>query len=149
MSLLLQIKQDQLQARKDRDIVKAITLTTLIGEAEAVGKNNGNRETTDAETQALIRKFVKNLNETLTVLIKADGADPRIANLNFEMAILNGYLPQTATEEQIREFVSAIITEHAGANRGLIMKVLKTKVEEASLGLDGAVASTIVQQMLS
>ena len=49
MTLFSQIKADQLAARKAKDGLKATLLTTLIGELTAIGKNDGNREVTDAE----------------------------------------------------------------------------------------------------
>ena len=59
MSLIAQIKSAQLQLRKDRATVHAAALSTLIGEAETIGKDAGNREVTDAELTALLKKFIK------------------------------------------------------------------------------------------
>ena len=59
MSLLAQLKKDSLLARKAADGVRATLLSTLIAEAEMVGKNAGNRESTDDEVQQTIRKFLK------------------------------------------------------------------------------------------
>lgn len=42
--LIVKIKHDQLVARKNRDQIESTLLTTLIGEADMVGKNNGNRD---------------------------------------------------------------------------------------------------------
>ena len=39
MSLLAQLKKDSMLARKAADSVRATLLSTLIGEAEMVGKN--------------------------------------------------------------------------------------------------------------
>ena len=47
--LIENLKEDQLIARKNRDQIKATLLTTLIGEAEMVGKNTGNRSPFDEE----------------------------------------------------------------------------------------------------
>ena len=74
MTLMDQIKADQVSARKQKMTAVASLLTTLIGEAEMVGKNAGNRAPTDAEVQAVIKKFIKNLDETIAVL---GDADPR------------------------------------------------------------------------
>jgi hypothetical protein len=61
MSLIQTIKADQVQARKARSASASI-LTTLIGEAEMIGKNAGDRESTDEEVIAIIKKFIKNLD---------------------------------------------------------------------------------------
>ena len=70
MTILESVKKAQLQARKEKRAVDASTLTTLIGEAEMIGKNDGNRASTDAEVVTVIKKFVKNIDETLTILSK-------------------------------------------------------------------------------
>ena len=55
MSLLAQLKKDSLLARKAADGVRATLLSTLIAEAEMVGKNAGNRESRDDVVQQSIR----------------------------------------------------------------------------------------------
>ena len=66
--LIEKIKEDSLRARKDRNTWKANLLTTLYAEASMIGKNKGNRVSTDEETTAVITKFLKNAQETKTVL---------------------------------------------------------------------------------
>ena len=68
MSLLAQLKKDSLLARKAADSVRATLLSTLIAEAEMVGKNAGNRESSDDEVQQTIRKFLKNNQEAAAVI---------------------------------------------------------------------------------
>ena len=75
MTLIERIKEDNLAARKNRDQVRATLLTTLFSEAVSVGKNAGNRETTDAETLAVIKKFIKGIDDTLSAM--KDKTDPR------------------------------------------------------------------------
>ena len=75
MSLLTQLKKDSMLARKAVDRVRATLLSTLIGEAEMVGKNAGNRESTDEEVQQMIRKFLKNNQEAVAVIKDADRLD--------------------------------------------------------------------------
>jgi len=61
MTLMEQIKTAQVTARKT-GAQEASLLTTLLGEAAMVGKN-ANRETTDQEVVAVVKKFVKNIDE--------------------------------------------------------------------------------------
>ena len=72
MSLIQTIKTAQVAARKARD-PSASLLTTLIGEAEMVGKNAG-REVTDQEVVATIKKFIKGIDETLKA-VASTGVD--------------------------------------------------------------------------
>lgn len=65
--LIVKIKHDQLVARKNRDQIESTLLTTLIGEADMVGKNNGNRDPFDEEVISVVKKFLKGVNETIAI----------------------------------------------------------------------------------
>ena len=68
MSLIEKIKSDHLAYRKLRDTTATTFLSTLIGEAEMIGKSGGNREVTNQEVIALVKKFIKNINETTAAI---------------------------------------------------------------------------------
>ena len=148
MSVLQNIKAAQLKARKERNSVAASLLTTLIGEAEMVGKN-ANREVTDQEVIATVKKFIKNLDETIRIAgdyRDADAADKAWA----EKTVLEQFLPKQLSEDELKMHINSI---HAGllstdgkADVGSIMKVLKQRFD----GLyDGKLASTIIKAELS
>lgn len=67
MTLIQQIKDKQIAARKSGDSLASL-YTTLLGEASIIGKNAGNRETTDVEVVAVVKKFIKNIDETVQAL---------------------------------------------------------------------------------
>lgn len=140
MSLIQQIKDDQLTARKEKSW-KASALTTLIGEAAMIGKDDGNRETTDAECIAVIKKFIKNMEETA----KHAGMDDHAA---MEIELLNGYLPQQITGMRLEMTIQGVIVS-VGAetirDMGKVMKVLKDNYDGT---YDGREASTIVKELL-
>ena len=98
MSLLLEIKAAQLAARKNKFSSVSI-LTTLMSEAEMIGKNDGNRQTSDAEVVAVIQKFIKNINEVLRLTKPGDAAHQ---TATFELSVISDYLPSQLTEEDIR-----------------------------------------------
>lgn len=122
MSLLQKIKADQLLARKEGFKQTATLLTTLIGEAEMIGKNAGNRESTDQEVQQVIRKFVKNNNETIAVATDLNNGNV-INFLIAENSILQSYLPPTLSDAELKSRISGIITE--SKKFGDVMKELK------------------------
>jgi len=141
MSLINQIKADQLQARKDRLGAKASTLTTLLGEAEAIGKNDGNRETTDAEVVAIIKKFIKNIDQC----IDAGVSEGSRFFLDVEKDLLSAYLPKELTEQELRDFIEGLIAFDNLSNMGQIMGALKASGES----YDGRLASEIIKKELS
>lgn len=126
MSLIAQLKKDSLVARKAADSVRATLLSTLIGEAEMVGKNAGNRESSDDEVQHTIRKFLKNNQEALAVIKD----EARLATLRAESEILTAYLPPLATEAEVKALIAATVAglaDRSPKSMGVVMAALKAK----------------------
>lgn len=145
MSLLAQLKKDSLLARKAADRVRGTMLSTLIGEAEMVGKNAANRESTDEEVQQTIRKFLKNNQEALGVIKDEE----RRALLEQESAILTAYLPPLASDAEVQAFIAASVAtlaEPGPKQMGVVMGALKAKYGN---DFDARQASTWIKDALS
>lgn len=106
--LVDQIKDHQLSARKQRDTVKINVLTTLLGEILIIGKNDGNRDTTDEEATKAVIKFHKNLKETIG-LQKTRGNACDV--LEQELNIVSVYMPKQLSEEELKTIIMATIQE--------------------------------------
>lgn len=138
MSLIEIIKQDQLNARKEKLVIKSSILTTLIGEAEMVGKNDGNRQSTDEEVVKVIKKFIKNIDDTLNVV-----SEGSVTSLIAERVILESYLPKQLTAEDIVR----ILSENYPSNpptKAVGMKFLK---ENYAGRYDGKLASQVIDSL--
>ena len=129
MTLMEQIKVKQVQARKSGSI-EASLLTTLLGEAAMVGKNAG-RETNDAEVVAVVKKFVKNMDETVSALTSR-GQDA--ATFVAERDVLEQFLPVQLSENALIEVAKC------QPNMPAFMKHLK---ENFAGKYDGKLASTV------
>lgn len=144
MTLIGKIKADQLQARKDRDSLKATLLTTLIGEASAIGKNDGNRDVTDAEVVAVIKKFIKGIDETLVYL--GDNAPLQSKVVASEKGMLEVYLPKQLNAAQLKLIVDTL-NDYAGV--GLSKKFIMQFLKENHAGqYDGKLASAVIDEFL-
>lgn len=155
MSLLATIQSDALAARKARDTLKATLLVTLHAEAARVGKDDGNRESTDAEVEAVIRKFIKNNDDTIKALWipeKIDRDELRVArrdSLMCEQALLAGYLPKQATAAEVQAVVAELVSqlpEKTPKQMGAVMAGLNAKFGN---NFDKASASQLVKQALA
>jgi len=147
MSLLEKIRSDLVEARKARtDNAKIMLLNTLVGEAARVGKDAGNRETTDAETMAVVKKFMKNAEQTLADLTKY-GRDT--GSIQSEIAILATYLPAALpvgeVEKAVEEIVAGLDDPKAKSAIGLVNKALKERFGDA---FDGSTMVPIVKRIL-
>lgn len=145
MSLLPMIRRDQIQARKNRD-TSATLLTTLLSEAGIVGKNDGGRESTDAEVVAVVKKFIKNNNEMMSLVNKESYA---FLTAKIENALLEQYLPSQLSEDELNSLIQHQIDELIDVNpraMGSIMKFLK---ENYTNQYDGGLASKLIREALN
>ncbi len=152
MSILNTIKNDNVTARKSRDIITSSLLSTLYAEAVNVGKNDGNRETSDKETLAVIKKFIDGVNFTI------DNIDSVISDVKYEIAvkereILSAYIekfqPKQLITEELTDIISGIVAtlqEKSPKQMGLVMKSLKDSYDGMYQGNE---ASKIVKAVLS
>lgn len=144
--LLEKLQAASLEARKAQNAVATGLLTTLYSEAARVGKDQGNRVSTDDEVVAVVKKFSKNIDETLAALPETDA---RVAVLRVEKELLAAYLPQQLDEAGL----SALVAELVGAladkspkQMGVVMASLKAR---AGGQYDGAMASRLVKAALA
>jgi len=133
MSLMTQIKDLQIAARKQGNSAASL-YTTLLGEAGMIGKNAGNRETTDAEVVAVVKKFIKNVDETIVALTQRN-QDTSV--FTAERQLLEQFLPQQLTQQTLEnlarqcssmpEFMKHLKQNYAGQYDGaLAQQVAKT-----------------------
>lgn len=133
MTLMEQIKNKQIVARKAGS-VDASLLTTLLGEAAMLGKNAG-RETTDQEVVAVVKKFIKNIDETVSALAARNrDADSFLA----ERAVLEQFLPLQLTE---------LALEHIARNYKSMPEFMKFLKEHHAGQYDGKLASTVAKKI--
>lgn len=142
--LLEKIQQDSLVARKARDGVRAKLLTTLYSEAAMVGKNDGNRVSTDEEVVKVVRKFLKGAEDTLAVITD----EAQRAALTVEKGVLEGYMPNVASEADIAAATRDIIAGLAEKSPKAMGEVMKQLKQRFGAALDGNVASKVVKAQL-
>lgn len=144
MSLLEAIKADLTEARKSKNTLASGVLSTLYSEAVMVGKNEGNRETTDVETLGKVKVFIKNIDETLKSLPEGHS---QMESMQQEKALLQNYLPQQLSENELKAAIWEIGDhyEKSMKSMGKIMTELKAQHNGA---YDGKLASNLVKQFL-
>lgn len=132
------LKQDRIQAMKERNYIIKDLLGTLIGECSKETK-----EPTDDKVIATIKKFIKNTEECLKYISDSDKLNPLCKEMN-ELIILESYLPKQMTEEEIRGNIE-LLKLAGNTNIGMIMKSFKDLYENE---YDGATVSRIAKELL-
>lgn len=147
MSTLAKIKEAQLSARKNKFSDVASLLTTIIGEAEMVGKNAGSREPTESEVLQVLKKFEKGMVETIGYLKPEQTS--KIAIAEGELKIVRAFLPAKMTDLQVQKDIGTVMQKFNLAREqkslGIITKELRVKYGEQ---FDGQQVSAMFKQMM-
>jgi len=147
MSLKERLKADMKEAMKAKDKVRLSTIrmiNSLIKNAEIEKRG----ELTDEEIVQLLMKYAKQRRESIEMYEKG-GRQDLVEKEKAELAIVESYLPEQMSEEEIREIVKKAI-EEVGAesvkDMGKVMKVVMPKVKGRA---DGSLVNKIVKELLS
>lgn len=123
MSIYAELKQKALSMRKDPEQKKfAPSVQFALSEIEKVGKNAGNRQTTDDEAIKVLQKIVSNLRDNVN-LVDSDSIVAKDANIQIE--IFESVLPQMATEQEVRAVLDNAFVAARPTNKGAAMKILR------------------------
>jgi hypothetical protein len=140
-----QLKKDLFEARKTKNIVKSNLLSTLIGEAQNIGKNAGNREPTADEILGVVKKFLKAVDESIILLEKA-GRD--VSKEKEEKTILEGYQPKQLGEAELKKTIDEIVAAMPDKSVKMMGQVMNRLKEKYPNQFDGKMASALVKQAL-
>ena len=148
MSLKQQIISDMTAAMKAKDAARTSTLR-MVKAATTNREKEGGGELTDEDVQKLLRSQVKQRRDSVEQYENAnrpDLADKEQA----EIAIIEAYLPQSASQEEIDQAVVAAIAETGASSMkdmGGVMKAAMAKL--AGKSADGKMVSETVKAKLS
>lgn len=133
MTIIQTLKTESLRLRKARNPVAA-SITFAIAEIEAVGKNSGNRATTEEEAAKVVQKLVATLQDNLKYALRESDKN----YINEQISILQAVLPQQISEAEIRSYLYIQFGDGT-ASKGEMMKSLKQtygpKVDLAKAGI--------------
>lgn len=114
-----------------------------IKEAEVLKRG----ELDDAAVIALLQKEVRSRNEALAEAEKANRAD-LIDNAKAEIKVLEGYLPQGLSEQELEQIVQAAIAEVGASTPADMGKVMKAVLPKVQGRADGGQVSQLVRNKL-
>jgi len=113
-----------------------------------IEKGGADSKLTDAEAAQVIRKQVKQRQDSIESFEKGGRAE-LAAKEKEELSILQSYLPQAMSTDEISKVVQETITEVGASSKaqmGAVMKALQAKVAGRA---DGKTLSAEVQRQLS
>ena len=129
MSLKTQLTEDMKTAMRAKDQVSLSTIR-LINAAIKQFEVDERTEADDAKVISILTKMVKQRKDSAKIYTEA-GRQDLADKVNAEIEILNRYLPQMMSAEEIKTVVEAAIAETGAsgmADMGKVMGVLKTRL---------------------
>ncbi|MBH22345.1 MAG: glutamyl-tRNA amidotransferase [Candidatus Marinimicrobia bacterium] len=146
MSLFERIQNDMYAAMKAGEKEKSNTLRTTL--AKLKDKRIEKRDDlSEAETIKVLQTLVKQGKESVELFEK--GGRPELAaSENGEIDILNSYLPQMISEDNIRNIVQTVVDEVGAVSMADLGKVMPKVMERGEGLIDGKTAQQFVREIL-
>ena len=151
MSLKNQIEEKLNQALKAKDKNTYPTLRLVVSaikDAEIAGRTKGQKEISDSDITTILKKMIKQRNESCEVYKKA-GRNELLENETKEIEVINAFLPKQLSEDETKK-ICADVVKSVGASSmkdmGKVMGVLKSKHANT---LDFSKVSSIIKELLN
>ena len=147
MSLKETLLQDLKVAMKEKDTIRKNTIQLVRAGVLQIEKDN-HVELDDEGVLDVVAKELKKRRDSLPEFEKSGRTD-LIDNLNKEIKVLLGYLPEQLTEDEIKKIVEETIAETGASSMkdmGKVMGAVSPKVKGRA---DNRVVSGYVKELLS
>jgi uncharacterized protein YqeY len=154
MTISTKIQADIITAMKAKDEHRLTTLRMV--KSALKNKEIDKREPlTDAEETQILTTLIKQRRESVESFTKGDRPELAAKELA-EIAMIEGYLPQAATEEEVRAVVQGAIahlaeggTKPGPKDMGPAMRVVQQRILASGLRADGKLVSELVKAELA
>jgi uncharacterized protein len=151
MSLKQQIESKLNEALKAKDKSTYPTLRLIVSaikDAEIAGRSKGQKEVTDSDVTAILKKMIKQRNESCEVYKKA-GRKELLESETREIEVISIFLPKQLSEEETKkicqETVKAV-NASSMKDMGKVMGALKSKHADT---IDFSKVSSIIKELLN
>ena len=151
MSLKKKIEEKLNEALKAKDKNTYPTLrlaVSAIKDAEIAGRTKGQKELLDSDITSILKKMIKQRNESCEVYKKA-GRNELLENEIKEIQVISLFLPKQLSEEETEKICKEVIKSSEASSMkdmGKVMGVLKSKHADT---LDFSKVSLILKKLLN
>ena len=151
MSLKKQIEDKLNEALKAKDKNTYPTLRLIVSaikDAEIAGRSKGKKEIKDSDITGILKKMIKQRNESCEVYKKA-GRTELLESETKEINVINTFLPKQLSEEETKKICEEVIKSVGASSMkdmGKVMGALKSKHADT---LDFSKVSGIIKGLLN
>ena len=151
MSLKQQIEDKLNEALKAKDKNTYPTLRLMVSaikDAEIAGRSKGQKEVADSDVTAILKKMIKQRNESCEVYRKA-GRKELLESETKEIEVISIFLPKQLSQEETKKICQETV-KTVGAtsmkDMGKVMGALKSKHADT---IDFSKVSSIIKELLN
>ena len=151
MSLKKQIEDKLNEALKAKDKSTYPTLRLIVSaikDAEIAGRTKGLKEMSDSDLMTILKKMIKQRNESCEVYKKA-GRNELLENETKEIEVISAFLPKQLSEEETKKICQEAVKSSGASSMkdiGKVMGVLKSTHADT---LDFSKVSSIIKKLLN
>ena len=149
MTLPERVDSDLKEAMRAKEATKLSVLRMLKSALRyaAIAKSGREAELSDAEAAQVIRKQAKQRQDSIESFEKGGRAELADKEKE-ELAILNAYLPQAMSPNELAKIVRETISERGATSKAQMGEVMKALQAKAGGRVDGRTLSAEVQKQL-
>jgi uncharacterized protein len=149
MSIIERIDKDTVTAMKGGDKERVVVLRGLKSDLKYKMISVGREKVLDDQAAAEVMSSAAKKRRESIEQFQAGNREDLVKKMQFELSIIESYLPEQLSEDKLRELIAAAISE-SGADSpqklGLVMKVLMPHVKGKA---DGKLVNRLVSEMLA
>ena len=147
MGIVDKIQHDLHEAMKKKEKEKINTLRNIIGKQKYKTIEKG-EEITEQEEIKVIQSLAKQRKDSIEMYKKGERSD-LVEIESTELSIINEYLPQAMSEEEVKSLVKDSVEESGAQSIADLGKIMPIIMKKGAGRVNGKLAQQILREILS
>ena len=147
MSLIVRLEQEVREAMLARDTARRDALRLILSSLKSAEKDL-QRPLSDEEELQVLQRERKKRREAAEAFREA-GRDKQAAGEEQELAVLEEFMPEPLSEEELERIVDDAIAENKATSMGDMRRVMADVMPQVAGRADGSAVSQLVREKLA
>jgi uncharacterized protein len=147
MSLIVEIENELKDAMRERDDDRRDALRLILSSLRAAEKELQRPLSEDEELQVLQRERKRRVEAAEA--FRAGGREEQADDEEYELEVLEEFMPEPLSEEEVEEIVDDVIAEVGATSMSHFGRVMADVMPQVSGRADGSAVSQIVREKLA
>ena len=147
MSLITRIEEELKEARLERDADRRDALSLILNALRASQKELQRPLSDEEELQVLQRERKRRVEAAEA--FRAGGREEQAEDEEYELEVLEEFMPEPLSEEDIEEIIDDVISEVGATNIRDMGRVMAGVMHQVSGRADGSTVSQLVKEKLA